>query len=169
MLETIKDKLPEIAKDARINLSKIMDTTQPDGLTPEQIRGCALAVIYHLNNPFLLDEISEDVSSALKEAAKLTASLMAMTNVYYRFIHLAEQPELSHVPAGLRMQGMMNPGVDKPTFEAMSLAVSILNGCGACISAHCKQLKDHGFSVQSLARIGRISAVLHAVHVSLSL
>ena len=137
MLDAIKNKLPEAAKDARLNLSKVMDATQNDGLTENQILGCALAVIYHLGDSFLLQEIGNNVDESIKEAAKLTASLMAMTNIYYRFIHLAEQPELSHVPAGLRMQGMMNPGVDKPTFEAMSLAVSILNGCGACISAHC--------------------------------
>lgn len=169
MLETIKEKLPEFAKDARINLSKVLDCNQSDGLTAHQIYGCALAVAYQLNNRFLQAELQSELSQEVIDAAKLAASLMAMTNVYYRFIHLAEMPELNQVPAGLRMQGMMNPGVDKASFEMMSLAVSILNGCGACISAHCNQLKEHGLSIQAIARIGRISAVLHATHVSLSL
>ncbi|WBV63725.1 carboxymuconolactone decarboxylase family protein [Legionella pneumophila 130b] len=48
----------------------------------------------------------------------------------------------------------------------MSLAVSALNGCGACVSSHARQLKEHGLSDTSLARVGRITAVIHAVHVS---
>ncbi len=89
-----------------------------------------------------------------------------MTNIYYRFVHLTQKPEVGHVPAGLRMQGMMNPGIDKITFEALCLAVSALNGCGVCISSHTHQLMEHGFAAAAIARIGRISAVLHAVHVS---
>jgi len=40
-----------------------------------------------------------------------------MTNIYYRFVHLTESTEVGQVPAGLRMQGMMNSGVDRVTFE----------------------------------------------------
>ncbi|MBA2709320.1 MAG: carboxymuconolactone decarboxylase family protein [Tatlockia sp.] len=167
MLERTKEQLPEFAKDARINLSKVLDLSQSEGLTEEQIIGSALAVAFHLNDRLLIADLSELCQSEeIKKAAKIAASLMAMTNIYYRFVHLSENAELAQVPAGLRMQGMMNSGVDRLTFELMSLAVSILNGCGACISAHTAQLTEHGFSVQSLARIGRISAVLHMVHVS---
>src|SRR5688572_16850586 len=133
MLDQIKDKIPEIAKDARINLSKAMDLSQTDGLSSEQIIGSALAVAYHLDNKIITESLITEfeVSPSLSDAAKLAASLMAMTNIYYRFVHYSEQPELSHVPAGLRMQGMMNLSTDKATFEVMSLAVSILNGCSA--------------------------------------
>ena len=170
MLETVKEQLPEFAKDIRLNLSKVLDLEQSDGLTEQQIIGCALAVAYHLSDTRLIEGlVSGSTDEALKNSAKLAASLMAMTNIYYRFIHLSEDSELSHIPAGLRLQGMMSPGIDKATFEAMSLAVSVLNGCGACISAHCKQLKNHGISAPGLARIGRISAVIHAAHVSLDM
>ncbi|WP_131781016.1 carboxymuconolactone decarboxylase family protein [Legionella gresilensis] len=171
MFEQIKEKLPEFAKDTRINLGKVMDLNQTDGLEAQQIVGSALAVAYHLGNKELIQSLETEFETeqTLREAAKLAASLMAMTNIYYRFIHLSEQPELNHVPAGLRMQGMMNPGVDRKTFEVMSLAVSILNGCGACISAHCRNLKEHGFSAQALARIGRITAIIHSTHVGLHL
>jgi alkyl hydroperoxide reductase subunit D len=171
MLEQLKEKLPDFAKDARLNLSKVMDLNQTEGLSSEQIIGSALAVAYHIGNNVLTEslEVEFEAQQSLRDAAKLAASLMAMTNIYYRFIHYSEQPELSHVPAGLRMQGMMNPGTDKVTFEVLSLAVSILNGCGTCISAHCRNLKEHGLSVQALARIGRIAAVIHSVHISLSL
>ncbi|MDI9817901.1 MULTISPECIES: carboxymuconolactone decarboxylase family protein [unclassified Legionella] len=170
MLDNIKQQLPEFAKDIRLNLTKVLDVTQTDGLTEQQVVGAALAVAYHLGNQELTNGLQAlTKEEAVIEAAKLAASLMAMSNIYYRFVHLSEQPELAHVPAGLRMQGMMNPGVDRVTFEVLSLAISILNGCGACISAHSRQLKEHGLSAQALSRIGRISAVIHAAHVSLSL
>ncbi|MBA2651218.1 MAG: carboxymuconolactone decarboxylase family protein [Tatlockia sp.] len=170
MLERTKENLPEFAKDARINLTKVLDLEQSDDLTEQQIIGAALAVAYYLNNKSLVADLMEfSQDEKLHEAAKLAASLMAMTNIYYRFVHLSEHAELSQLPANLRMQGMMNSLVDRITFEVLSLAVSALNGCGACISAHTRQLVEHGFSAQKIARIGRIAATLHAVHISQTL
>lgn len=167
MLEQIKQNIPEVAKDIRLNLSKVLDVTQTDGLTAEQILGSALAVAYSLDDKEVFDSLKEEVTDgALINAAQLAASLMAMTNIYYRFTHLTGNSEVEHVPAGLRMQGMINPGVDKVTFEVLSLAVSAINGCEVCISSHTRQLQEHGFSATAIARIGRISAVLHAVFVS---
>lgn len=121
--------------------------------------GAALAVAYHLSNKELIIVLGELINDEKTvEAAKLATSLMAMTNIYYRFVHLSEQAELAQVPAGLRMQGIVSSGVDRVTFEVLCLAVSVLNGCGTCISSHSRQLQEHG---------GRISAVIHAVHISL--
>lgn len=167
MLENIKESIPEIAKDIRLNLSKVLDFAQNDGLSEQQILGSALAVSYSLGDKALIKALEELINEEqLVRAAQLAASLMAMTNIYYRFTHFTENKEVEHVPTGLRMQGMMNPGVDRVTFEILSLAVSALNGCSACISSHARQLQEHGFSAVSIARIGRISAVIHAVHVS---
>jgi len=170
MLEEIKSQLPEWAKDVRLNLSKVLELSHPDALSHAQINGAALAVAYHLNDRPLIEalkEIAED--DQVDSAAKLAASLMAMTNIYYRYVHLSDHAELGLQPAGLRKQGMVNPGIDKITFEILSLAVSILNGCGACISSHTRQLTEHGLSAQALARVGRIAAVIHATHVTKNL
>ncbi|HAZ7572772.1 carboxymuconolactone decarboxylase family protein [Legionella sp. PATHC032] len=167
MLENVKESIPEVAKDIRLNLIKVLNLEQSDGLSEQQILGSALAVSYSLGNEALIKELKELVhNEQIVRAAQLAASLMAMTNIYYRFVHLTEIKEIEHIPAGLRMQGMMNPGVDRVTFEILSLAVSALNGCGACVSSHARQLKEHGLSDISLARVGRIVAVIHAVHVS---
>lgn len=167
MLDNIKQGLPEIAKDIRLNLGKVLDVSQSDGLTEGQILGSALTVAYSLGDKELIDALKEwTTDEGLISAAQLAASLMAMTNIYYRFVHLTESTEVEHVPAGLRMQGMMNPGVDRVTFETLSLAASALYGCGTCISSHTRQLQEHGFSATAIARIGRISAVIHAVYVS---
>ncbi|CEG58585.1 carboxymuconolactone decarboxylase family protein [Legionella fallonii] len=166
MLENIKQGIPDIAKDIRLNLSKVLDLSQNDGLTEGQILGSALAVAYSLGDKELVTELKEAITDEpLVNAAQLAASLMAMTNIYYRFTHLTGSAEVGHIPAGLRMQGMMNPGVDRVTFETLSLAVSALNGCGTCISSHTRQLQEHGLSAATIARIGRISAVIHAVFV----
>lgn len=170
MLERIKEQIPDIAKDVRINLGKVLDLDQNDGLNREQIVGSALAVAYALNDEDLIEQLKERVESdEVINAVKLAVSLMSLTNIYYRFVHLSEDSELSHVPAGLRMQGMMNPGVDRVTFESFCLAVSAINGCGMCISSHVKQLREHNLSAAAIARIGRISAVINAVSVSRTL
>lgn len=167
MLDSIKEQIPEIAKDIRLNLGKVLDLSLNDGLSEAQILGSALAVAYSLNDKELVQQLNQHINDeVLTKAAQLAASLMAMTNIYYRFVHLSEHVEVGHIPAGLRMQGMMNSGVDRVTFEALSLAVSALNGCGGCISSHTRQLTEHGLSATAIARIGRISAVIHAVYVS---
>lgn len=166
MLDKIKEAIPEVAKDIRLNLSKVLDLSQNDGLSEAQILGSALAVAYSLGDKDLIEGIKEHiVDEQLINASQLAAGLMAMTNIYYRYTHLTENSEVELLPAGLRMQGMMNPGVDRVLFETLSLAVSALNGCGTCVSSHAHQLNEHGFSASSIARIGRITAVIHAVFV----
>lgn len=70
------------------------------------------------------------------EAAKSAASVMAMNNVYYRFVHLASNPEYKTMPARLRMNWLGNPRVDRTDFELWALTVSAINGCSACMDAH---------------------------------
>ncbi|KTD80480.1 carboxymuconolactone decarboxylase family protein [Legionella waltersii] len=166
MLEQIVQTIPDIAKDIRLNLTKVLDLSQSEGLTKDQILGSALAVSFSLSDKALINElVNLCENDELVNAAKLAASLMAMTNIYYRYVHLSENQEIEHIPAGLRMQGMMNPGVERVTFEVLCLAVSAINGCGVCISSHTRQLQEHGFSASTLARVGRISAVIYASHV----
>ena len=167
MLDAIKIAIPDVAKDIRLNLSKVLDLNQNDGLSAEQILGSALTVALTLDDKELIAGLTQEITDeALVNAAKLATSLMAMTNIYYRFTHLSEDSELEHLPAGLRMQGMMNPGVDRGSFEAFCLTASAINGCGLCISSHTRQLREHGFSAPAIARLGRIAAVLHAAHIS---
>jgi alkyl hydroperoxide reductase subunit D len=87
---------------------------------------------------------------------------MAMNNVYYRFTHLASNPEYRTMPAKLRMNVIGAPGIDKADFELFSLAVSAINGCGMCIDAHEKVLKQHGVSADTIQTAVRIGAVTQA-------
>ena len=64
------------------------------------------------------------LSAEAANAARGAAAVMAMNNVYYRFVHLASNPEYATLPAKLRMNFIGSPGIEKDDFELFSLAVS---------------------------------------------
>jgi alkyl hydroperoxide reductase subunit D len=80
---------------------------------------------------------------------------------------LVANKEYETLRASLRMNVMANPGIEKIAFEATSLAVSAINGCGMCLDAHEKTLRQHGVSAQGVQSVVRIAAVIHAVAVTL--
>lgn len=68
-------------------------------------------------------------TSAAVAGAKSAASVMAMINVYYGFVHLASNPEYKKMPARRRMNWLGNPRVDRADFELWALAASAINRC----------------------------------------
>src|SRR5581483_3682747 len=103
------------------------------------------------------------LSAGELNAARAAAAIMGMNNIYYRFLHLVEDPEYRQMPARLRMSVIGNPGIDKADFELMALAVSAINGCGTCVASHERQLRTHGLNREALQSAARIAAVLHGV------
>jgi alkyl hydroperoxide reductase subunit D len=172
-IEQLKQDIPDFAKDARLNLSNLFGNISQSGLTEAQFYGVALAIAYSLREKKIVAAISDAgaayITPELQQAAKIAATLMAMNNIYYRSIHLAEDKELSQLPANLRMNGMMNSGVSKVDFELFSLAVSALNGCGMCINAHVRQLAESEVSRIAIQSVLRIAAVLNAVSLSINM
>ena len=85
-----------------------------------------MSIAYSLKNKNLIRALEFESQNAglshIYVAAKTAATLMAMNNVYYRAIHLAENKELTAMPANLRMNGLANHGVDKEDFELFALA-----------------------------------------------
>ncbi len=115
-------------------------------------------------------EIADRLGEACANAARAAAAVMAMNNVYYRFVHLASNPIYATLPAKLRMNVIGNPGIDKADFELFSLAVSAMNGCGMCIDSHERVLTQHGINVETIQAAARIAAVMKAaatVHATL--
>lgn len=165
-LEALKGALPDFAKDIRLNISAVMKEDPNSGLSLAQVYGIALASAYATKNHGVIEAVTGEAQSVLSaeeiHAAKAAATIMGMNNVYYRFIHLAHDDELSQMPAGLRMNVIGNPGIDKTTFELYSLAVSAINGCGLCIESHAKHVQDHGVSKAGVQHSVRIAAVLAA-------
>ncbi len=167
-IDAIRDALPDYAKDLKLNLSSLLADTV---LTEQQRWGVLLATALAARNAPLVAAVSAEavqrLSPAAVAAAKAAASIMAMNNIYYRFTHLASDPDYTTMPARLRMNVIANPGVDKVDFELWSLAVSAINGCGKCIDAHDQVLRKAGVSREAVQQAVRIASVIHAVAATL--
>jgi len=170
-IDDIKTALPSYAKDLRLNLESVLSEGGAPGLTAKQIRAVALAsaiAARHIPLTRALESfVSEQLDATECDGVRAAAAIMGMTNVYYRFTHLVANREYETLRASLRMNVMANPGIEKIAFEAASLAVSAINGCGMCLDAHEKTLRQHGVTAQGVQSVVRISAVIHAVAVTL--
>ena len=171
-IEQLKQSIPDFAKDIRLNLGNLFGNITQSGLTESQFYGTALAVAYSLKNEQIIEAIKMEgeayMSVELEHAVKTAAVLMAMNNVYYRAVHLSENKELASMPANLRMNGMLNPGVPKVDFELFALAVSAINGCGMCIHSHVKKLMEHEVNKVAVQSVLRLAACLNALALSVT-
>ena len=170
-LNDLKAQLPDYAKDLRLNLDSVLGESGAPGLSAKQIAIIALASAIASRHAPLTGAITAHVTPALSEAeangARAAAAIMAMNNIYYRFVHLVGDAEYGTLRAGLRMNVMANPGCDKVDFELASLAVSAVNGCGMCLESHEKTLRKHDVPALAIQSAVRIAAVIHAVAVTL--
>jgi lipoyl-dependent peroxiredoxin subunit D len=166
-LDTIRDALPDYARDLKLNLGSVLTPTGAPGLSEKQIWGVALASAIASRNTGLTRQIEALAAAHLEPAyingARAAAAIMGMNNIYYRFLHLVEDPEYAQLPARLRMNVIGNPGIDKADFELLSLAVSAINGCGTCVASHERQLRKHDFGREAVQSAVRIAATVHAV------
>ncbi|MCW5746064.1 MAG: carboxymuconolactone decarboxylase family protein [Alphaproteobacteria bacterium] len=166
-IETLKNALPDYARDLKLNLSSLAAEAS---LTPQQRAGTFIAAALASRNAAtsqaLLAEFAPQLSPEALAAAKTAAAIMAMNNVYYRFVHLVGG-DYKTLPAKLRMNAMARPGVEKADFELWSLAVSAVNGCGLCLEAHEHELRQAGLSAEQVQAAVRIAATVHAIAVTL--
>ena len=166
-LESIRDALPGYARDLQLNLGTVLSAAGAPGLSERQIWAVALASgVASRHIPFSRDLqvlAARHLDAAHVSAAHAAAAIMAMNNVYYRFLHLVEDEEYGKLPARLRMSVIGNPGIGKADFELLSLAVSAINGCGTCVASHERQLRQHGLTREAVQSAVRIAATVHAV------
>jgi alkyl hydroperoxide reductase subunit D len=166
-LDTIRDAIPDYARDLKLNLGSVLSTAGAPGLTEKQIWGVALAsAIASRNLDFSADIealAAAHLDAAYLNGARAAAAIMGMNNIYYRFLHLVEDPEYAQLPARLRMNVIGNPGIEKVDFELLSLAVSAINGCGTCVASHERQLRKHELTREAVQSAVRIAATVHAV------
>jgi len=167
-IQTLKDRLPDYAKDLKLNLGSLAAET---ALNDTLKAGTFVAAAFASRNPDVIAAINADFGHKLAPAdfiaAKAAAAIMGMNNVYYRFLHLAQNDEYARLPAKLRMNVIGTPGTAKENFELWSLAVSAINGCGMCIAAHEKVVRAAGLTAEQVQAAVRIAAVVHAVAVAL--
>jgi alkyl hydroperoxide reductase subunit D len=163
-LEALRESLPAYAKDLSLNLSTLAQETTLE----EQTKwGAFLACAYAVGTPAVVKAIAAEAEGKLApevvNAAKAAAAIMGMNNVYYRSLHLMHNAEYRSIPAKLRMNVLSNPGAPKIDFELWSLAVSAINGCGACLDSHETELRKHGVSNVQVQTALRIASVVNAV------
>ena len=170
-LKTFADVLPDYAKDLRLNLGSILS----DQLIGEERKlSLLLACAHGSGYKPLVDaaeaEVAGKIDDKVANAARGAAAVMAMNNVYYRFVHLVANPEYGTKPARLRMNFIGQHGIAKEEFELFSLAVSAMNGCGLCIDRHERVLLEHGVKsdvIQSAVRIAAVLKGIATVHATL--
>lgn len=166
-LDLIKTRIPDYARDLRLNLGSVLTLQGVPGLTEAQLWLTAVASAIACGNPSLTAAVETAAAGKLEpvqmEGARAAAAIMGMNNVYYRFTHLVEDEEYSRLPARLRMNVMANPGIDKVDFELASLAVSAVRGCGKCIVAHERVVRQGGLGREAVQSAVRIAATLAGV------
>ncbi|BBX58776.1 Alkyl hydroperoxide reductase AhpD [Mycobacterium shottsii] len=162
-IENLKAALPEYAKDLKLNLGSISRTTVLD---EEQLWGTLLASAAATRNAQVLAEIgaeaADNLSAQAYQAALGAVSIMGMNNVFYRGRDFLEG-QYDDLRAGLRMNIIANPGVDKANFELWSFAVSSVNGCSHCVVAHEHTLREAGVGREAVLEALKAAAIVCGV------
>ncbi|MFD8483107.1 alkyl hydroperoxide reductase [Kitasatospora sp. NPDC059673] len=163
-LDELKAALPDYAKDLKLNLGSVIGNSD---LPEQQLWGTVLACAMATGSPAVLRELEPEAKSHLSpeayQAAKGAAAIMAMNNVYYRTLHLLSDKEYGTMRAGLRMNIIGNPGVDKVDFELWCFAVSAINGCGQCLDSHEGVLRKAGVEREVIQASVKVAATVQAV------
>ncbi len=164
-LESLIENIPAYAKDLKLNYSSLV--RQNTELTKQQLWGTVVASAIATRNDALtaavFAEAAQHLSPEALEGAKAAAAVMGMNNIYYRFLHLSSNEKYSTMPAKLRMNVLRSHGTDPVDFELWSLAVSAINGCGKCVDAHEKVVRDKGISEDNILTTVRVASIVHAI------
>jgi alkyl hydroperoxide reductase ahpD len=157
-IESLKNAVPGYAKDLKLNLDSLARSTNLD----EQKKwGTFLACAAATGSATVLREISEEAGDYLSEeayaAALAAAAVMGMNNVFYSAKGNMGD-DFANERAGLRMNVIANPGVDKADFNLWSFAVSAIGHCEFCTAAHAEDCLKAGISKEGVMDALRIAA-----------
>jgi alkyl hydroperoxide reductase subunit D len=162
-VENLKAALPDYAKDLKLNLGSITRTT---ALNEEQLWGTLLASAAATRNTKVLTEIGAEAADHLSadayKAALGAAAIMGMNNVFYRGRGFLGG-QYDDLRPGLRMNIIANPGVDKANFELWSFAVSAINGCPDCVTAHEHALREASVGREAIFEALKVAAIVAGV------
>lgn len=159
-LSSIKARIPDWAKDIRLNLD---GTIARSTLSPEDATGVALSAAYAARSPDLIAAFKSGLSETDATGVLTAAALMGMNNTYYPFVEMAADEQLKTMPAQLRMNAYAtHGGIDKNRFELFALSASIVGKCHFCVGSHYQNLKKAGYTTEQLRDAGRIASVVNA-------
>lgn len=171
---TVLSAIPgEIVRDAALNLSRSLD-----GDSALLARGDRLLIGYGVvvaktGSPQkgLAQWLADAAKQAGKtddelEAAQAVALACATYNGYYKFRSLVDQSkDFDGFGTALRASPFVRSALSKTLVELVSLAVSVMNGCGQCVNGHVQTIRQAGLSNPNAAidEAVRISAVVAAL------
>ncbi|WP_454718532.1 carboxymuconolactone decarboxylase family protein [Caulobacter segnis] len=159
-IEALRAQLPAYAHAMARNLEVLAEETVLDETAKWS---CFVASACAVGEPETLKAVTAAARKAglapkAFEEARTAAATMAMTNVYFRAVHLMTAPEYEHLPSRLRFSR------DHSTaYEFCCMAVSAINGCGACLDSHEAELRRRGVEPVQIQAALRIGAVVNAV------
>lgn len=167
-IEELNEQIRTVAKDVSLNLSSIIaDETLP----PQTKYGVLLAAAVATRNPKVIAAMNSAAAVVLTPIALATARsiapVMTMKNLYSRFVHLTSNSEYKRMPARFRMDVFETSTVDSADVALWSLAVSVINGCGACMDAHEKALQEAWVSSQEIHAAVRYAAIVQSAAVAI--
>jgi alkyl hydroperoxide reductase subunit D len=152
-------------KDLKINLKNALGS---ENLSPKEAYLLALAIAVneknkYLKNAFTQKAVEQGATEAEIAETHACASLLAVNNVFYRFRHFMQKDSYNNMPAGIKMNIMLNPVLGKEFFELMSLAVSAVNGCEMCVVSHEASVRKLGSSEARIFDAVKLAAIVRGV------
>ena len=170
-LDDLKNKVPEFAKDVKLNFSSLIINSEYD---QELVYGCAYASSLVLGDRDLSNifenECIKRFDTNFVESIKGTVSIMTLNNIWYKYRDAMPNSEMKMGSQKMRVNIMANhAGLDKILFESISLCVSAINGCTFCVKAHSDLLMKNDKSKEYVFNIGRIASVITALSKTLSI
>lgn len=149
-------------RDLRMNLSAFQRSKE---LNKKEVYLLALAVANNNGNGLLqaafTDKAKAEGATEAEVADTLACtSVMSANNILYRFRHFMGKDSYNQMPAGMRMQVMMNPSTGKEFFELVSTAISAVNGCEQCLRAHEESLLKLGTTEARIFESIKLAAVI---------
>jgi len=157
-------------KDLRINLK---NTLNSENISLKEGYLITLAIASSEKNNILsrsFTHLAKENGASDQEIAEAIAcsSMLSVNNVFYRFRHFAKDETYNTMPAGIKMNVMMNPVLGKELFELISLAVSAVNGCESCVISHEASLRRLGTSQQRIFDAVRLASIIRGLSVAVN-
>ena len=154
-------------KDLRINLKNALGS---ENFSLKEGYLIALSIASSEGNDVLQKSfifLSKENSASDAEIAEALAcaSMLSVNNVFYRFRHFLNNETYNTMPAGIKMNVMMNPVLGKELFELISLAVSAVNGCQNCVNSHEASLRKLNTSQQRIFDAIRLASIIRGLSV----
>jgi alkyl hydroperoxide reductase subunit D len=171
-LEVMSDGETRYLPDLRINLKNIIAS---DNFNFKEAYLISLAIAANEGHHILTHAFTHHArlnsanDSEIAEAIAC-ASQLATNNVFYRFKHFIKNSNENYqpMPAGIKMNIMMNPVLGKELFELMSLAVSAVNGCESCVNSHEESVRKLGASEARIFDAIRLASIVRGLCVAIN-